>query len=299
MADRYLNPGTYSGSVAFTNTALWLPTGTPATGDNLYCLMGGGLTFDQDIDQHTVLLASLITGENGPQFGSSGTNYFKIGATIQLHGVASTDGRTGPGSGRLKIDSGTNPTTINVLKTASQSTDSGIPAACFLGSSAANVLNVSGGNVGIAAAAPTDQALWGTISNGGSSSFVVGKGVTYTTFNSNNQNASTTLQAGGNSVTVNSISGNWTTQGTFTLGVVNSLGGIGTLNHRPTSGTMVGTLNLQGGTIDMRGNPTGFSFNNTAYTSGNLYIFDDGQQTLGTVTLPFSGNTKKSMTNAA
>lgn len=296
MAKRYLLPGTYSGSVAFTNTALWSSGTVPVTGDDVYMLQGNGLTFDQDVNQSAILLNSLTTGDGGPQLGGSGTNYFRIGATIQAHGVPSTDGRIGSGSGRLKIDSGTNATTVTVYKTASQGADTGIPAACFLGANTNNAISVLAGNVGLAATSPADAATWGTINNSGGT-LAVGPGVTYSSYVGNGRSAAATLQAGGNTVTLTSVNGTVTTQGTFAIGTVTALGGTLYLGHRASSGTMVGTVNLNGGAIDMSANPATFSFGALAYTSGTLTLFDDGQQSLGTITLPFAGKTTKSLNN--
>lgn len=296
MANVYFIPGTYTGSVSWTNTALWSSGVKPATADNVFLLDGSTITIDSGLNQGTVLLASLTTSILRPKIGGNGTNYLQIGATVQVHGIPGANGVT-TGGNEVKVDSGTNPTTINLISSKPVSTEgSAVPTCCFLGSNAANAFYQTGGVGSIAGLFPNESANFPTISREGGT-LTVGYGATVSTVN-NEGDGIFNLYAGGSGVTVNNLAGTLQTRGTFSLGAVTVRGGTCYLDHRASAGTSCGTVTLAGGTIDHSGNPAPVSYTAYVEQEGTFIEAAAGQVTKGTLSESTNNKTRKSISRS-
>ena len=134
----------------------WAENAVPQNGDDVY-IQNGSVDILYGLDQSAVTLDSLTVdpsyaGNIGLPRINAGSDqpyeeyrdqYLAIGATVV------DVGGEGPGSGRIKLDTGTAQTTLNVRGTGSPLED-GIPPLLFKGSHSSNVVNVSRGHVGIA-----------------------------------------------------------------------------------------------------------------------------------------------------
>jgi len=293
-SDIYLVPGTYSGSVSWSNTALWSGGVVPTTNDRVYLLGGSGLIFDQGVNQGTSYLALLFSDDMGPQLGGTGTNYAQIPAALQVIGAANTTGRSGTGTARWKNNSGTWASTVNLITSADAAAgETSLPPVCLLGSNAANAFYMSDGVAGIAVINPTETANWPTISLDGGT-FALGGGGTNAVFTNNGADA--TLRAG--PANLIQLDGFTLTTGTYGVDAVTNRGGTLTLNHRPSSGTMVKTLLLDDpkAVLDMTGNPSAFSFGASTFRRGKVKVFNDGQQNFGTTTVSLNNFTTVAFT---
>jgi hypothetical protein len=141
--------------------ANWSPSGVPQTGDDVYLENFAG-DIKYGLDQNAVTLASLhvtasFTGEIGlakvNESGGSGAesyfeyrdDYLKIGATSLVVG----QGGEGAGSGRLKINTGSAQTTLEVFRTGTP-VEAGLKALLWKGTHVSNVVRVSAGSVDLA-----------------------------------------------------------------------------------------------------------------------------------------------------
>ncbi len=119
--------------------------------------------------------------------------YLAISATA-IH-LGRHQGNTSPvGSGRIKLDTGSNQTELNIQNTASVSADANLQPVRWIGSHASNVVNVTRGNLGVAMNQPGETATIATLNVGQRGNVStdarvdLSSGVTLTTLN----------QAGGN-----------------------------------------------------------------------------------------------------
>lgn len=204
--------GTFSTASAgprhWSATDNWTLSALPANTNDLY-IENHSTSFKFGLAQSTVTLNSLnipasYTGDIGlPRTHEDGfyeylDTYLAISATTAKIGYGE-----GQGSQRIKWNSGTNVTTINVYSTG-QPVEDGIPAFLWKGVHASNVLNLQKGSVGVAFFA-TETATLPTIRTG----FVdnqaadvdlwCGSGATLTTIDQN-----------GGKITVNSAVTTWT-----------------------------------------------------------------------------------------
>lgn len=286
-------PGTYTGSVSFTNAALWSAS-TPAAGQDLYILDGAsqGITIDSGLSQGTNLFNSITTSVLRPKIGGNGTNYLVAGFTTQTHGIAGANGAT-TGGNELKINTGTWATTVNMLSSKTVSTEgSAVPVCCFLGSNAANALYQTDGTTAIAGLYPNETANFPTV-NAEGGTLTMGVGCTNTTFVNNgatfNVLGPLSTQSGTN------LSGTLVTRGTGSLAALVGRGGTIELNHRPSSGTAVKTVTLAGMSLDLSNTPSAVSFDTLVLDNGGIKLFQDGQLTVTTTTLSFNNKTSKTV----
>lgn len=177
-------------------------------------------------------------------------DYLAISATILKIGAG-----PGAGSGRLKINTGTNATTLDVERTA-PTLEPGVPSFCWKGVHASNAVNITRGHVGIsffgldAATLPTLRVGYVT-SVDNDANVVCGAGTTLTTVNQ----LGGRLEVNSNTVTANVRGGELTLKGAATLTTLD----LGVLDPRNlaksrfyynSSGTIT-TCNLRrNGTLD-------------------------------------------------
>lgn len=198
----------------------------------------------------SVTVAASYTGKIGLPKQNANV-YPEYRATYLVAKATTKNIGTGPGSGsgRIKIDSSSVTTTLNVISTGSAA-ETGIPAFLWKGSNASNTANVEAGDVG-AAIFGGETATLATINiNGGS--LICGVGVTLT-------NASPKVIGNGTLTVSSSFTGGTQNNGAWNVlaaaaasGTVTVTGG--TLNWASTgTGTIV--VGSPGGTVDFTGNP--------------------------------------------
>lgn len=173
---------TATGKNYWDNTDNWLENAVPVNGDDV--IIDRPVSISYGIDQNTVTLASLTISE---RFTSSATiglpfrnaagyeeyreDQLKISATtITCRGT----------SGLIKINVGSVATTLYLYSTGT-SADTGRAAFQFVGTSASNVVNCYGGDLGIAANNGESATVATTRQDGGT--LTGGTGATLTTFN--------------------------------------------------------------------------------------------------------------------
>lgn len=147
-------PTNGTGPNYWSNADNWSPAGVPANGDDVI-LQDCAVSITCGLAQSGVTLASLrqfstFTGDIGrPSFNPLG--YFEyrdtelaIGATEMEFGIGD-----GSGSGRIRINNGAVATT-GVCRNTGAPLESGLPSLLWRGTNAANVWNITKGDVGIA-----------------------------------------------------------------------------------------------------------------------------------------------------
>lgn len=189
--------------------------------------------------------------------------YLAVGATtINLFG-----GSGGAGAGRIKINTGTVQTAINVFFTGSQ-LEAGIPVFLWKGTNASNVATIYKGTVGVAffdgesATLATLRVAY--ISNvNGDAVVTCGAGATLTTITQDGGS----LTTNSNVTTLNQNAGSWIPNGAATTGTLKQTGGA--TDYR-SSGTIT-TLTGFGGSFDASKNPVGFTVTNATLYKGYSY----------------------------
>ena len=181
-----------SGPNDWSTAANWDGGVLPAGGDDVV-IQNSNVDILYGLDQSGVTLASLTikqnyTGKIGlPRTNSAGyaeyrEAYLKISATSVNIGEGE-----GAGSGRIKLNTGSNATTVNVFNTGTTA-EPGVKAILWRGAHASNVVNV---NKGSFAAAPFagETATIATLRQGyrtnqtGDTDVLLGAGCTLTTLN--------------------------------------------------------------------------------------------------------------------
>lgn len=153
------NPTAATGPNHWDNASNWSGDTVPVSTDDVI-VENSDIPILYGLDQNAVTLASLtvmasFTGATAliglPRNNANGyveyrDTYLKISATSAYLGLGAGDG-----SGRVKLDTGTNQTDLNVWKsdTGVEATD-GIPAILWKGTHASNTATVNKGSVGIA-----------------------------------------------------------------------------------------------------------------------------------------------------
>lgn len=260
--------------------ANWSTGSAPSTGDDVYFDATGSASVSSGLNQSAVTLASLNISSAYTGAIGTASAYLQVSATLLNIGAASRDGSTGQGSGRIKIDLGSNASTITIFSSSSSSTDTGKEPIRLIGSHASNALYVAGGRVGIAAD-PGESSMIPTVGvTGGGSTATLGSGCTLTTLNNNGG----TLNVNSAATTLTCSSGTTTTLGTGAITMINADGGVLNLWHR-ASGVEATTLVLNGATVNFKGEPLSASFTNTTVKrGGNVQVFSASQVSWGTVT---------------
>jgi len=135
----------------------WTGATVPITGDTVI-LDSGDVDILYGLDQSAVVLAAMHRNEaytglvglpetnatNALSYPEYRSTYLKVGVTAGTYGEGA-----GPGSGRFKLDNGTN-LTIMSIRTTGSAVEEGIPALLWKGTHVSNEMNVSKGSVGVA-----------------------------------------------------------------------------------------------------------------------------------------------------
>ncbi len=223
-------------------------------------------TFDM-----TVTNASATPATTSTAFTVQRSAYLSQPCTTLNFGTAGNNSSSvANGTGRFRMDMGTVATTINVFQTASNSTDNTQEPAMFLGSSTSNILNMRGGQVGIATGYATETSTLSQVNMTGGK-LNLGPGVLW----------NTVIQSGGVlNLNCGGSSGASITQtfgarcklsGAGTIGTISSSGFI-QLDFRATSGASLTNLNINnGGVVDLSNNPLAITITNLT-VSGNTTI---------------------------
>jgi len=219
-----------SGPNHYGIAANWSGNAVPVSADDVI-FGAGSIPVLYDMDQSAVALASLVFHAGVGQVGLpdyTGTYRQYRPAYLTFGTVTSVDIGLGDGNGSplIRLNTGSNASTVKVWKTGSSS-DRSLPPLQLRGSHADNVLRVYSGTVGLAVS-PGETANFPTITSGYLSSpasdvtIIAGTGLSAVT---------TLIQTGGtvdlsSSVTTwNLTDGTATLRGTATLGTLNLDGG--------------------------------------------------------------------------
>jgi hypothetical protein len=237
-------------------------TGTaPTTADDAFiqAIPGSALANIAAADMHTVVLNSLTISQSYTgTIGGAGTGgYWQIAATTWTIGTIAGGINPG-GSGRIKIDFGTNQFTGTVISTAGASTDTNQEPVRIKGTHASNKLSVLSGTVGVATNQPGETStlseidVVGNTATGTSPTCNLSSGVTWTTAYCAGGG---TLATNSGGTTLDCAGGTVTCNGTALVTTVTNSGTI-YFNVTPASGSCITTLNnLNGGTVDFSGGP--------------------------------------------
>ncbi len=201
------------------------------------------------------------------------TSYLRVGATqVNIGAQADQEGATG--ASRLKLDTGSGQTQLNVLASSSSSADAGLPALRWKGTHAGNVVNVTRGQIALAGDTPGETATLSELNVGqqgdvaNDALVTVGSGVTVTTVRQAGgvlyqlAGATTLWQSAGTCHVIGS--GALTTARIAGIAYLGSTGAIGTL-------TVVG-----GGQADFSRDPRARTVTNCALHRGATLNLDNG-----------------------
>lgn len=257
----------------WNNVKNWSPTGVPTTGDDVVFRDSSSPAL-WGLAQSGITLASLVVeqsytgtiGLNKRQFvtGSAGEtatgkpeyreDYLDIGWTEARLGENFSIG-TAAGSQRLKLDNakaGTSTTTV--FQTASSSADANQPAVRLLFANAgADLLVRSGaGGVGVAVDDAGETTTMGDVSVSDPTTATrvfLGEGVTLANFTQDG--GENIIRAAAAVTAVSCYGGLLNTEGSgWSITTLNAKGGTVYANHTPTGGNAIGTIALDGGTVD-------------------------------------------------
>lgn len=273
--------GAVSGDYGATGN--WSLGAIPAAGDDVY-FQNNSVSVTAGLDQHLVALNSFNVGKDYTgTFGLATPTYLYIDALIVNIGVPAISA-TGNGSTRLNLKTLTAGTVINVYGSGN-SADAGSTPVRLLGT-AAMVLNVFGGTVGVALSPAESTAVTTltTQTTGTSIAVTLGSGVTVTTLN---HLAGNLVDYSANAHTTATISGtgNYVYRGTGAFTTLN----VGATMFHNGSGTVT-KLNLQG-TINFTGGNTAMTITDadlyfgSVYSDGNARVTNTNPMSLKLCTL--------------
>lgn len=271
----------------------WSGGAVPVTGDDVF-IRNNTTDILYGFAQSAVTLASLtVEASNSGKIGLPNVNesgyyeyrdkYLAISATILSIGYGA-----GSGTGRFKINTGSNATTINVFSTGSPAED-GLPAVMWYGAHASNVLNIQKGSFG-AGTEPSQAFTLATIRIGSKESVAsdvqlwLGTAGTLTTIN----------QSGGDVVSRSSVTTHTIFDGTFTLldaATLGTLNGEGGIVYYESSGAMTAGVLRNNCRLECHRRIVPRTFTNLTLNKGTAFI--DTFETV-TFTNPFVVNCKLS-----
>jgi hypothetical protein len=250
------------------NTANWSSADTPDSADDVI-IDNTTVSILYGLAQSGVALTSMTIGANfSGLIGLPATNengYFEYRETYLAIGSTTTNvgAGIGPGSGRLKLDTGSGGTVLNVHNTGG-AVDSGLEALLWKGTGT-NTINVHGGSVGIAVLegeAATVATLRVTSSG---ASVRAGSGLSLTTLDQDNG----TVILGAGATTVNKSDGTLTINGSGAFTTINNYGGTAFIN---SSGTIT-TLKIGArGVVDFSGATAPITVTNCSIEPGGQFL---------------------------
>jgi hypothetical protein len=248
----------------------------PGNGDDvtIAALPGVALAAIGAADMSAVTLNSLtisqtFTATIGSASGSGTFGYWKIGASTWTLGAPSGDSSPAIGSGRIKLDFGS-AAFVGIVLASGASLDQGAEPVRIRGSNASNKLYVLGGRVGVATNLPGETAMLAEVDVTGSTAVCnLGPGVTWT--NANASSGGTLALNSGSTGALSLSSGSLaTTRGASAITTINC-GGTAYLNHRPSSGAAISTLNLYAtGTADFSQLPSSVTVTTLNHQKGGV-----------------------------
>lgn len=259
---------TSSGPNDWSVAGNWSGGSVPTGSDDVY-LQDSAVPVYYGLDQNAVTLTTLnlaasYTGAIGlPPFNTGGyyeyrDTYLKISATTLNIGQG-----LGSGSGSLRINLGTNASTVSVALTGQQTTQS-TPALLIRGSHASNVLNATQGSIGLAA------------EPGGTAQFPVVRSADATLVCGTGCTLGAITQTGGD-VTVNSNVTTWTKTGGTSTQLAGTLTTItqdsaGTHYWQSTGTITTGTFRGPSSVLDVSRDPRGRTLTNSTFTGGGYFL---------------------------
>lgn len=233
-----------AGPNVWSTPANWSAGAVPAAGDTVYIdnssadifyglsNAGATITATHITQSYTGLVGLPKTNTAGTAYPEYRTDYLTLDCTTWHIGAG-----PGQGSGRIKVNSGTVQTTVNVYNTGTPK-EFDLEAMLWKGTHASNVMNVRGSaSVGVAVFGG-ETATIATLSVDENARVRCGAGTTLTTVNVN----SGTVELNSNITTLNVYGGTVTVNGTATVGQLNVYGGLVVYNSTGTIGgnTLVG-----------------------------------------------------------
>lgn len=264
-------PTVNAGPNCWSTAGNWSLNTPPVTGDDVD-LIDCNVDIKWDLDQNGVTLASLnIYSSYTGRIGLPSTNvagyfefreqYLKISTTLCTIGIG-----LGSGSAMIKLNTGTNATTIDVVSTGTPQTQ-GAPVLWWIGVNGANVVTINSGYVGLAYELET-VATVGTINVGQSTVGPIvqmGVGLTWTTVNA--MGGTTYALSGGTTLTTFPGAKFYTT-GVANCNITTWNGSGGTFV--PNAPGIVGTSTMSGAELDMTQDPRAKTFTNMTANHGSI-----------------------------
>jgi hypothetical protein len=244
----------------WSTSASWSPSGVPAFPDNVRIPAGAG-NITLGLDQSAVWLGNITVESGYSQPIGNATNYLQVRAngTFEYSGT-----------GLAYIDLGNSPlTAANIYSSARAA--SGYRG-LYLKASAITTLNVTDGQVGVAAQAFETSTITTIRAVGKNASVWTGAGCTLTTFSQIEGDSILNCAA----TTVNVYGGTVRTRG---------VGAIGTLMVErgtvyPESSGTITTLNAHGGTVDFLGSGAARTLTNLNQNPGSTVKYDPASLTI-------------------
>jgi len=178
--------------------------------------------------------------------------YLQIGASIVE--IGENPGPSQPaGSPRIMLNLGSVASQVEIFQTASQPSELGLPVVRILANSSSTdiIVREAIGGVGVAvdAADETSTIGDGDVSDLGTQTRVtLGEGVTWS--NWRQYGGTNRLRCASGTPDLVIMGGVMRTEGDWNADVLDAWAGVCYLNHTPSSGNQIATLNLHGGTCD-------------------------------------------------
>lgn len=261
--------------------------GVPANSDDVI-LDNNAVDVDEGLDQSGVQLASLTITQSYTGRVGTAAAYLQIGATKVSIGSYSGPGYPG-GSGRICLDVGTEPATIEVHDTSSSPTETYLPPVRIKAADAATTVHVRKGRVGLACV-PGETSTVASVNVSYSTNpasdaeVVIGSGVTMATLNQTG--GVVTLQAA--ATTINLAGGTLHTRGSGAITTLNVSGGA---CYASSTGTIT-NANVQGssttGSLDFTRSTLARTVTNLKLSAGGQVAYDPAVLTVTTHVAPTS-----------
>lgn len=241
--------------------------------------------------------AGTSTDSSAPEYRDC---YLAIGAgVLEIGANWSQDTQTG--SGRILINLGTDQSQVVVFGTSQASTDSGRPCVRLLANNSSTTVEVrsAAGGVGIASDVPGETSTIGTLSVSDTTStsrVKITGGVTITNWNQTG-GVNTIIGAGNATIAAVKVdAGTLTVEGNVILTALTVNGGTCNLNNwKTTAGSIIGTLNINGGRVATTGASVEQEITTVNIDKAGQVDFDSGMLTLTTIT-PVGGRMRLTAT---
>ena len=270
---------------AWNTTTNWSPNGTPGANDTIIIdnRLTRNITGSPSGSPQLTRIAQYLNAAY--KFGTPASP-IAVGATTVDVGLPSPDGSTATG-GEFHISVGTNSCTLNVYNTPTQGTAGQEPCTIKTGTpGTSNSLYTYGSAiVGVASGSAGDTATISTIVAQVNSRINFGVGNTVTWTNIQVCDAATVYTQGGSSGTVTLFGGSVVSEGTSLIATATIYGGTFFANHRVSGGNSFTTVNMRGGTLDIRGDGGGITIGTYNWRAGRLRSAQNGQATITTLSL--------------